>query len=140
MTNTPSSDQSKASDVPLEDVDKLLEAEDPEFTKSLEEVRSVEVDKNVVIEASVDAGDDDMSGDSQASEKPETKAGKVKAWDLPEDGELQSGLAHAPSDGTKRFHRIFENASERVRTLFIRDAQAGDQASRRSDSRIPRRL
>jgi flagellar basal body-associated protein FliL len=81
MSNTPPTDQPKAEEVPLEDIDKLLEAEDPEFTKSLEEVRAVEVDKNVVIEASVEAGDD-MGADAQgaAEEKPETRAGKIKAW------------------------------------------------------------
>lgn len=38
-------------EIPLKDIDKLLEQEDPEFAKSLEEVRAVEVDKSVVIEA-----------------------------------------------------------------------------------------
>lgn len=39
-------------EIPLEDIDKILAAEDPDFAKSLEEVRAVEVDKSVVIEAS----------------------------------------------------------------------------------------
>jgi flagellar basal body-associated protein FliL len=39
-------------EVPLEDIDRILAEEDPEFAKSLEEVRAVEVDKNVVIVAS----------------------------------------------------------------------------------------
>ncbi len=38
-------------EIPLKDIDKLLAEEDPEFAKSLEEVRAVEVDKSVVIEA-----------------------------------------------------------------------------------------
>lgn len=49
---TPPNDQAKPpADIPLEDIDKLLEQEDPEFTKSLEEVRAVESDKDVVIDA-----------------------------------------------------------------------------------------
>lgn len=52
MTNTqPPKDTSKGEEIPLEDIDKLLEAEDPEFTKSLEEVRAVETDKSVDIQA-----------------------------------------------------------------------------------------
>lgn len=43
--------QTKGDEINLEDIDKILAAEDPEFTKSLEEVRSVEIDQSVVIEA-----------------------------------------------------------------------------------------
>ena len=39
-------------EIPLEDIDALLAAEDPEFAKSLEEVRAVVPDANVTIEAS----------------------------------------------------------------------------------------
>ncbi len=42
----------KGEEVPLEDIDKLISQEDPEFAQTLEEVRNVEVDTNVVIEAS----------------------------------------------------------------------------------------
>src|SRR5690606_7047573 len=54
----------------LEDLDKLLDEEDPSFNEQLEEVRAVESDANVVIESSAvlddDAGDfiqpEDLSG------------------------------------------------------------------------------
>lgn len=45
--NAPESDE-----INLEDIEALLEAEDPEFSQSMNEVRSVEVDKTVEIEAS----------------------------------------------------------------------------------------
>jgi flagellar basal body-associated protein FliL len=48
----PSNDQVKPDEVPLEDIDKILESEDPEFTKSLEEVRAVESASDVTIDAS----------------------------------------------------------------------------------------
>jgi flagellar basal body-associated protein FliL len=52
MTNAqPFKDTSKVEDIPLENIEKLLEAEDPGFTKSLEEVRAVETDKSVEIQA-----------------------------------------------------------------------------------------
>jgi flagellar basal body-associated protein FliL len=60
-------------EVPLEDIDKLLAEEDPEFAKSLEEVRAVEVDKNVVIEASAI----DETEDSPATRDNES-AGLIK--------------------------------------------------------------
>ena len=43
---------SDSADVALEDIDKLLASEDPEFAQSLEEVRSVANDQDVTIEAS----------------------------------------------------------------------------------------
>jgi flagellar basal body-associated protein FliL len=54
MSQSPPTENSppKAEEIPLEDIDKILASEDPEFTKSLEEVRAVETDKSVVIEAS----------------------------------------------------------------------------------------
>jgi flagellar basal body-associated protein FliL len=67
----PPADPAKASDIPLEDIDKLLEAVDPEFTKSLEEVRAVEPDKDIVIDAS--AIDESLAID----EDPEDPAKKL---------------------------------------------------------------
>ena len=44
-------------DIPLDDIDKLLQSEDPEFAKGLEEVRNVESDPTVSIDASaIDEG------------------------------------------------------------------------------------
>ncbi len=84
MTNAPNppppADPPKGEEVPLEDIDKLLEAEDPEFTKQLEEVRSVEIDKNVVIEASVADDADALPGETQSEEKPKTKLARVRLW------------------------------------------------------------
>lgn len=56
QTNPP-----KDGEISLEDIDRLLESEDPEFTKSLEEVRAVESDKDIVIDAS--AIDETMTGE-----------------------------------------------------------------------------
>jgi flagellar basal body-associated protein FliL len=80
MSDTqPPNDQVKLpADIPLEDIDKLLEAEDPEFSKSLEEVRAVEPDKGVTIESS--AIDESLA--DEAIDDPEkarlTVAGKIK--------------------------------------------------------------
>ncbi len=52
MSSSQTPDQTKGDEIPLEDIDRILAAEDPEFTQSLEEVRAVETDKDVVIEAS----------------------------------------------------------------------------------------
>ena len=52
-------------EVPLEDIDRLLAEEDPDFAKSLEEVRSVEIDKDVFIEAG--AIDETMVGEEGAT-------------------------------------------------------------------------
>ncbi|MBX3021544.1 MAG: flagellar basal body-associated FliL family protein [Bdellovibrionales bacterium] len=57
--------QTKGAEVPLEDIDRLLEQADPEFTKSLDEVRAVEVDKSIEIEATIT--DDELEGGEQAS-------------------------------------------------------------------------
>lgn len=45
--------QLPSQEVSLEDLDKMLDVEDPDFNKGLDEVRVVEADPNVVIEASV---------------------------------------------------------------------------------------
>jgi flagellar basal body-associated protein FliL len=64
----PPNDQVKSSaEIPLEDIDRLLESEDPEFTKSLEEVRAVESDKDVTIDASAI---DESLGEGEAAEDP----------------------------------------------------------------------
>lgn len=65
----------KAEIIPLEDIDKLLEADDPGFSASLEEVRSVEIDHNVEIETAIP--DDELTSDDPANEKP---ARGFKAW------------------------------------------------------------
>lgn len=81
MSNTPPSapppSTVQSSEISLEDIDRLLEAEDPEFTKSLDEVRAVADDKDVVIEAS--AIDESLSSDDKFEDKPETRIGKIKA-------------------------------------------------------------
>lgn len=66
----------KDGEIPLEDIDRLLEQEDPDFTKSLEEVRSIESDKSVDIEATADLGDDPNL--PAANAKPETGWRKVR--------------------------------------------------------------
>jgi len=79
MTDTtPNNDQTKAEEIPLGDIDKLLEKEDPEFTKSLEEVRAVESAKDVEIDAAA-------IDESQVPDEPvegDKKAGKIKALRL----------------------------------------------------------
>ena len=76
QTPTPS-DSPKGEEIPLEDIDKLLEAEDPGFNKSLEEVRNVEIDKSVVIEATL--ADIGLPGEEAAAEpeKPATGLRKI---------------------------------------------------------------
>lgn len=78
MTNTeqpPPNDPSKAEEIPLEDIEKLLEAEDPEFTKELEAVKAVENNPDVNIEATV------VSEEDPADEKlkQESWIGKLRA-------------------------------------------------------------
>lgn len=51
-------DQSKAEEIPLEDIEKLLEAEDPEFSKELEAVKAIENNLDVNIEATVVSDDE----------------------------------------------------------------------------------
>lgn len=79
MSNeTPNSEISptKGGEIPLEDIDRILSEEDPEFAKSLEEVRQVEDDATVVIDSSVP---DETLG---AEEKVEaaTKLGLKRRW------------------------------------------------------------
>ncbi len=57
----------RVEEIPLEDIEALLEAEDPEFTKELEAVRAVENDKDVNIEATV-VSDEDGPGDKEIKE------------------------------------------------------------------------
>jgi flagellar basal body-associated protein FliL len=45
------SEQTKAEEISLEDIDSILAAEDPEFSKELDDVRAVENDQSIVIEA-----------------------------------------------------------------------------------------
>lgn len=82
MTNTqPPNDTSKGEEIPLEDIEKLLEAEDPEFTKSLEEVRAVETDKSVEITATElgdNLGIEDRTDEKAEPENP-TRLQKIKA-------------------------------------------------------------
>jgi len=73
----PPGDQSKAEDIPLEDIDKLLEAEDPEFTKQLEEVRSVENNQDINIEASVVGDDENLAADEK--NENDSRLTKVRA-------------------------------------------------------------
>ncbi|HMN67364.1 MAG TPA: flagellar basal body-associated FliL family protein [Bdellovibrionales bacterium] len=68
MSATPT-DPPKAEEVSLEDIDKILEAEDPEFTKELEGVRAVEIDKDVEIETGV-AADDELGEDRPGDAAP----------------------------------------------------------------------
>lgn len=49
-----SADPSKEGEIPLEDIERLLAEEDPEFAKEMAEMRSIETDANVVIESSVE--------------------------------------------------------------------------------------
>jgi flagellar basal body-associated protein FliL len=72
-----SPDQPKGEEIPLEQIDKLLEAEDPEFTKSLEEVRSVEVDRSIEIEAS--AIDESLSEDDGFEDESEKGWRKLRS-------------------------------------------------------------
>ncbi len=60
-TPAPPKDQTP-SEIPLEDIDALLASEDPEFAKSLEEVRAVAPDANITIEASA-VDDTDTAGE-----------------------------------------------------------------------------
>jgi flagellar basal body-associated protein FliL len=74
MTDTtPPNGQPGPGDFPLEDIDRLLESEDPEFAKSLEEVRAVVNDQNVTIEAS--AIDESMDGQESGSSATDVERG-----------------------------------------------------------------
>lgn len=81
-------------EVPLHDLDALLEAEDPGFTKALEEVRNVEIDKSIEIEATItdpDEVDGDVREDSsesgQAKWRPRVRALWV-AWKVRQKARL----------------------------------------------------
>ena len=69
----------KDGEISLEDIDRLLESEDPEFTKSLEEVRAVESDPDVIIDAA--AIDETLTGEteSETDAKPEGRLAKWRA-------------------------------------------------------------
>ena len=71
----PPNDQN-SSDIPLEDIDRLLEAEDPGFNKSLEEVRAVENDTEITIEAG--AIDESLTTDDKFDAVPERGIKKLK--------------------------------------------------------------
>lgn len=64
--------EAKDGEIPLEDIDRLLQDVDPEFTKSLEEVRAVESDQDVVIDASAIDEELGQEGDG-AEDKSESR-------------------------------------------------------------------
>ena len=61
-------DQSKAEEIPLEDIEKLLEAEDPEFSKELEAVKAIENNLDVNIEATVVSEDESAAPGKELQE------------------------------------------------------------------------
>ncbi len=69
--------QPKDGEISLEDIDKLLEAEDPDFSKQLEEVRAVENDASVNIESAVD---DNLNEENQKDHQPTSFFAKVRHW------------------------------------------------------------
>ncbi len=75
-TSTP--DQPKGEEIPLEDIDKILEAEDPEFAKEIAEVRSVEANKDVILEATVVGEADALPTEAEIEEKPLAGLAKYK--------------------------------------------------------------
>lgn len=72
--SSPAPDALNQGEISLEDIDRLLQAEDPDFAKSLEEVRNVQIDKNVHIETA--AIDETLSGE----EKFERESQGEKGW------------------------------------------------------------
>lgn len=64
-----------AEEIPLEDIEKMLESEDPEFAKQLEEVRTIENDPTIELEASVVGEDDNLASE----ERPDSVYAKVRA-------------------------------------------------------------
>ncbi len=67
-----------AEENPFAEIDLLLEAEDPDFAKSLEEVRSVVNDANVTIEASaIDEHGDEAEAKHDVVEAPDSDDGLV---------------------------------------------------------------
>lgn len=69
--------QAKGEEIPLEDIEALLEAEDPEFSKELESVRAVENNPDVNIEATV-VSDEESAAADEKSQK-ESKIAKFRA-------------------------------------------------------------
>lgn len=67
---TPTHSSDPNADVSLENIDKLLEAEDPEFAKSLGEVKAVTPDPNVEIEASSIEESDVVTVEEKPSKPP----------------------------------------------------------------------
>jgi flagellar basal body-associated protein FliL len=70
---------SKVEEIPLEDIDKILEAEDPEFAKDIAEVRAVEAAKDVEIEATVVGDADALPTEAGLDEKPLKGFAKIKS-------------------------------------------------------------
>jgi hypothetical protein len=109
MTDTQApNDQTKAEEIPLGDIDKLLEKEDPEFTKSLEEVRAVESAKDIEIDAS--AIDESQVPDAPAAKK---KSGGLKAFKL----KLKAGTRGL---GMRLQARLVQAGKEFVQFLKVR--------------------
>lgn len=77
MTSSDAQQPPKVEEIPLEDIDKILEQEDPEFAKSLAEVRSVEAAQDVVLEASV-VGDEEIPTEGDLEDKPVKGFAKIK--------------------------------------------------------------
>jgi flagellar basal body-associated protein FliL len=67
--STPTSNSDPSAEISLENIDKLLEADDPDFAKSLDEVKAVVPDAEVDIEAST-IEDSDVVTTEEKSEKP----------------------------------------------------------------------
>lgn len=83
MTNAPGSEE-----ISLEDIDKLLADEDPEFAQQLEEVRAVETDSSIEIESSVETEDGEETAEAAQPEVKQSNIifrllGKARdKWDL----------------------------------------------------------
>lgn len=71
----PSSQPAKGGEIPLEDIERLLQTEDPGFKESLEEVRTIETDQTVEIETLTD----DVVLDDE-KEEPEKFDSRWKLW------------------------------------------------------------
>ncbi|MGE0762540.1 MAG: flagellar basal body-associated FliL family protein [Bdellovibrionales bacterium] len=73
----------KPDEVSLEEIDRLLEADDPEFTKSLDQIKEVGVEGEVTIESAVPA---DESLSAEAEEEKQVKyprlAKLLKPWQI----------------------------------------------------------
>lgn len=70
---------SKVEEIPLEDIDKILEAEDPEFAKDIAEVRAVEAAQDVDLEATVVGDADALPTEAGLDEKPLKGFAKIKS-------------------------------------------------------------